>query len=47
MVSETAIKHTVNFAVDTRIETVGTPGAVSLGEKVAKCETFNSLTILK
>ena len=38
---------TVNLAVDTKIEAVGTPGVVSLGEKVAKRETFNSLFILK
>ena len=47
MMSETPMKRTVNFAVHTKIEAVGTPGAVSLGEKVAKSETFNLLTILK
>lgn len=47
MVSETPMKRTVSFTVDTKIETVGMPGAVSLKEKGAKSKIFNLLTILK
>lgn len=45
--TETPVKPTLKFVVRTKIEAVGTPGTVSLGDKVVKNETLNLLTILK